>query len=197
MSRTRDRRVRGDGSPAVTAYVVRVRDTSTGKRTPAGTGSAGAAGSRTPAGTGSAGVAGRHQAFAAFVRKALADARSTRMWNGSEVARRTGVSRQTINRWVRGDWTNDPEPARVVAFCDGLGIDPPVAFGILGWDRSAPARPAPEPPPMDPDIAALLRRLVDPSVSESEKYHIRETVRYLAYRPPIPDDREKRGRRAG
>lgn len=140
---------------------------------------------------------GRRQAFAAFVRKALSDARSVRMWNGSEVARRTGVSRQTINRWVRGDWSNDPEPARVVAFCEGLGIEPPVAFGILGWDRSATARPAPEPPPMDPDIAALLRRLLDPAVSESEKYHIRETVRYLAYRPPIPDDRERGGQQAG
>jgi transcriptional regulator with XRE-family HTH domain len=140
--------------------------------------------------------AGRRQAFATFVRKALADARTSRTWNGSEVARRTGVSRQTINRWVRGDWTNDPEPARVVAFCDGLGIDPPVAFGILGWDRTSAAGPAPVPLPMDPDIEALLRRLLDPAVSESEKYHIRETVRYLAYRPPVPDDHEGRSRRA-
>jgi transcriptional regulator with XRE-family HTH domain len=154
--------------PAPTAYLEHVRDTS----------------------------AGRRQAFATFVRKALADARAERMWNGSEVARRTGVSRQTINRWVRGDWTNDPEPARVVAFCDGLGIDAPVAFGILGWDRTATARPSPVPLPMDPDIEALLRRLLDPAVSEAEKYHIRETVRYLAYRPPIPDDHERRSRRA-
>ncbi|HEX9519282.1 MAG TPA: hypothetical protein VF940_24280, partial [Streptosporangiaceae bacterium] len=70
-------------------------------------------------------------------------------------------------------------------------------FGILGWDRSAPARPVPTSLPMDPDIEALLRRLLDPAVSESEKYHIRETVRYLAYRPPIPQDHEKRSSRAG
>ncbi|GAA5183764.1 hypothetical protein GCM10023322_23830 [Rugosimonospora acidiphila] len=139
----------------------------------------------------------RHQAFATFVRKSLSDARSTRAWNGSEVARRTGISRQTINRWVRGDWSNDPEPARVVAFCEGLGINPTIAFGILGWDRSAPTRPAPAAPPMDPDVEALLRRLVDPTVSESEKYHIRETIRYLAYRPSIPDDQRKGQRRAG
>ena len=169
MSRVRDNVASGLGAEASSTYLVRVRDSSVSRR----------------------------QAFAAFVRKALADARSIRMWNGSEVARRTGVSRQTINRWVRGDWTNDPEPARVVAFCEGLGIEPPVAFGILGWDRSGPARPAPEPPPMDPDIAALLRRLLDPAVSDSEKYHIRETVRYLAYRPPIPGDHERRGERAG
>ena len=169
VSRTRDSFAGESGRQRSTAYVARVRDSATG----------------------------RHQAFATFVRKALADARATRMWNGSEVARRTGVSRQTINRWTRGEWASDPEPARVVAFCAGLDIEPAVAFRILGWDRSAPARPVPEPPPMDPDIEALLRRLLDPAVSDSEKYHIRETVRYLAYRPPLPDEGGKRNRRAG
>lgn len=135
---------------------------------------------------------GRRLAFAAFVRKALYDARAGRAWNGSEVARRTGVSRQTINRWVRADWSSDPEPARVVAFCEGLGINPTIAFGILGWDRSAPARPLPAPPPMDPDVEALLRRLVDPAVPDAEKYHIRETIRYLAYRPAPPRPRPRR-----
>ncbi len=127
----------------------------------------------------------RKIAFASFVRKALDGARTTRAWNGSEVARRTGVSRQTINRWVRGDWASDPEPERVAAFCTGLGLDPSTAFGILGWDRSATDRPAPAPVTLDPDIEALLRRLADPRVSDAEKFHIRETVRYLAHRPPL------------
>lgn len=139
---------------------------------------------------------GRKIAFAAFVRKALEDARTTRAWTGSEVARRTGVSRQTINRWVRGEWTSDPEAERVVAFCAGLGIDPAVAFGVLGWADTAAARPAPAVPPMDPDVEALLRRLVDPNVSAAEKFHIRETIRYLAYRPPVPSDRRKGGKKA-
>lgn len=140
--------------------------------------------------------AGRKHAFAAFVRKALDDARTVRAWTGSEVARRTGVSRQTIHRWVRGDWSTDPEPERVVAFCEGLGINVTIAFGILGWDRSASARPAAAPPPMDPDVEALLRRLMDPNTSESEKYHIRETVRYLAYRPPVAAEQPKRRKQA-
>jgi transcriptional regulator with XRE-family HTH domain len=138
----------------------------------------------------------RRQAFATFIRKALTDARAVRGWNGSEVARRTGLSRQTINRWLRGEWATDPEPARVVAFCEALGIKPTIAFGILGWDRSASARPTPPPPPMDPDVEALLRRLVDPTVSEAEKYHIRETIRYLAYRPN-PSESEHKHQRAG
>ncbi|MEU6020370.1 helix-turn-helix domain-containing protein [Micromonospora sp. NPDC048871] len=135
----------------------------------------------------------RKIAFATFVRRALEEARATRAWSGTEVSRRTGVSRQTINRWVRGDWASDPEAERVVAFCDGLGLDPAAAFAALGWDRTTSRHRAdPTPPPMDPDVEALLRRLVDPEVSDAEKFHIRETIRYLAYRPTLPPAGRKR-----
>ncbi|MEH0841846.1 XRE family transcriptional regulator [Micromonospora sp. CPCC 205711] len=139
----------------------------------------------------------RKIAFATFVRRALDDARAMRAWTGTEVSRRTGVSRQTINRWVRGDWASDPEAERVVAFCEGLGLNPAAAFAALGWDRAAAPRGPATPPPMDPDVEALLRRLVDPAVSDAEKFHIRETIRYLAYRPTLPVDVRKREERAG
>ena len=139
----------------------------------------------------------RKIAFATFVRRALDDARALRAWSGTEVSRRTGVTRQTINPWVRGDWASDPEAERVVAFCEGLGLDPAAAFTALGWDRAAGPRTAPTPPPMDPDVEALLRRLVDPSVSDAEKFHIRETIRYLAYRPTLPGGVRNRGKQAG
>ncbi|WP_204033427.1 helix-turn-helix domain-containing protein [Micromonospora qiuiae] len=139
----------------------------------------------------------RKVAFATFVRRALDEARATRAWSGTEVARRTGVSRQTINRWVRGDWASDPAAERVVSFCEGLGLDPAAAFAALGWERKTSRREAPVPPPMDPDVEALLRRLVDPEVSDAEKFHIRETIRYLAYRPTLPTNVRKRGDAAG
>ncbi|MEU3453900.1 XRE family transcriptional regulator [Micromonospora sp. NPDC006766] len=139
----------------------------------------------------------RKIAFATFVRHALADARATRAWSGTEVSRRTGVSRQTINRWVRGDWSSDPEAERVVAFCEGLGLNPAAAFSALGWDRATTSRTAPAAPPMDPDVEALLRRLVDPNVSDAEKFHIRETIRYLAYRPSLPVDARNNTKEAG
>src|SRR5688572_5213391 len=106
------------------------------------------------------GAGARKLAYAAFVRRALAGARTTRAWNGSDVSRHTGVSRQTINRWVRGDWANDPEPDRVISFCTGLGLDPSEAFALLGWAEAA-AEPAggTEVAELDPDIAALARRL--------------------------------------
>ncbi|MEH0935273.1 XRE family transcriptional regulator [Micromonospora psammae] len=139
----------------------------------------------------------RKIAFAAFVRRALDDARAMRAWTGTEVSRRTGVSRQTINRWVRGDWASDPEVERVVAFCEGLGLNPAHAFAALGWDRAAAPRSPVPTPPMDPDVEALLRRLVDPAVSDAEKFHIRETIRYLAYRPTLPATDRKREGQAG
>ncbi|ABP53343.1 helix-turn-helix domain-containing protein [Salinispora tropica] len=140
----------------------------------------------------------RKIAFATFVRRALDEARATRAWSGTEVSRRTGVSRQTINRWVRGDWASDPEAERVVAFCEGLGLDRATAFTALGWDRqNAAHRAGATPPPMDPDVQALLRRLVDPEVSDAEKFHIRETIRYLAYRPTLPIAASNRGKRVG
>ena len=88
----------------------------------------------------------RKIAFATFVRRALDEARATRAWSGTEVSRRTGVSRQTINRWVRGDWASDPEAERVVAFCEGLGLNPAAAFAALGWDRTAAGPRAGQPP---------------------------------------------------
>jgi len=102
-----------------------------------------------PAGDGT-----RQQAFAAFVRQAMDGARAARAWNGAEVARRTGISRQTLNRWVRGDWHSDPEPERVVAFCQGLGLSEAAAFAVLQWHRG-PRTPPPV-PSMDPDVAARL-----------------------------------------
>jgi transcriptional regulator with XRE-family HTH domain len=142
-------------------------------------------------------TSGRKVAFATFVRKALTDARATRAWTASEVSRRTGISRQTLNRWVRGDWSSDPEAERVVAFCEGLGINPAHAFTALGWSRTPASRPTPSPPPMDPDVEALLRRLASPNVSAAEKFHIRETIRYLAYRPPLPAEPVTRRKQAG
>lgn len=140
---------------------------------------------------------GRKIAFAAFVRKALDDARATRAWTATEVSRRTGISRQTLNRWVRGDWSSDPAAERVVAFCEGLGINPSHAFDVLGWNRTPSTRSVPDTPPMDPDVEALLRRLADPNVSAAEKFHIRETIRYLAYRPPLPVNVSRRRKHAG
>ena len=55
----------------------------------------------------------RKIAFATFVRRALDDARAMRAWSGTEVSRRTGVSRQTINSIENGRY--DPSLPLAIA----------------------------------------------------------------------------------
>jgi hypothetical protein len=133
-------------------------------------------------------------AFAAFVRRAIDHAKTTRGWDIDKIVEesRQGVSRSTIFRWLRGDWKQDPLAAQVMAFCDALSIPPGSAFGIL-WSGRTDRPPKPEPMPLDPDFEVLLRRLADPAVSEKEKYHIQETVRALAARRVTRRGEDHRG----
>lgn len=125
----------------------------------------------------------RRDLFARFVKRAVQEAQVGRGWSVPKIAEVTkkGVSGNTIYRWLNGDWERDPLPAQIVAFCDALDIPPAVAFAIL-WPGKNESRPEPEPLPIDPDFMVLLRRLHDPTVSEAEKYLIRETIRGLAAR---------------
>lgn len=110
------------------------------------------------------------------------DSGSARGWSVKRILEETGVGKSTLYRWVRGDWTEDPEAGKVRDFCDGLGIPPTAAFMIL-WPSKNDRAPAVEPAPMDPDVEKVLRRLADPAVPDQEKYLIRETIRGLANRP--------------
>lgn len=118
----------------------------------------------------------RVRAFAAFVKRALAEAQDRGM-DTEEIEERTGVPRSTIYRWTRAEVAN-PGRDRVHQFVDGLGIPRKVAAQILGWDGEPPS-PDPD-PAIDPDLRAVARRLADPTVTTEEKVSIRATLRYLA-----------------
>lgn len=141
--------------------------------------------------------AGRRIAFARFVTQALDEAERVKGWANVEVAERSGIGRATLDRWKHGRWRNDPEPGKVNAFCETLEVDPARAYRALRWGRYADA---PEPAPqMHPSIAALLRRLHDPAVPESEKRDVIRTVEWLANRP-IPPNRpppQRKSKEAG
>lgn len=125
-------------------------------------------------------VEARRAAFAAFVQRALRQAEA-RGLSVPKVAELAGIGSNTIYRWRDGAWVKGPLPDQVVAFCDALDIPPAVAFAVLWPGKNDPA-PAVEPPPMDPDVAELLRRLADPNVPANERYHLLETVRSLVAR---------------
>lgn len=124
----------------------------------------------------------RRDAFARFLERALHDAKVTRGWNQRRVLEETGIGRTTLYRWLKGSWAEEPEAAKVRDFCDALDIPPAIPFLIL-WPGKRERAPQPGPPPMDPDVEHVLRKLADPNVSDSEKYFLRETIRSLAARP--------------
>ena len=72
----------------------------------------------------------------------------------------------------------------MVAFCEGLGLDPAAAFPLLEWDRAVRPDAGPRCAALDPGHRrAAAPAGPTPALTEHEQFHIRETVRYLAYRP--------------
>lgn len=113
--------------------------------------------------------------FAAFVKRALRDARDRGMTDQS-IQRATGVTQSTFHRWQQGEG-GLPTINKVRAFCDGLDLPLRPALIALGMDDAR--EPTPEAPP-DPDLTRIARILADPNVSEAEKLAIRHTIRMLS-----------------
>lgn len=138
----------------------------------------------------------RLQRWAEWVRRALAHAHATRGWTVPKIAKRAGIGSNTIYRWRDAAGIRQPRPEQVVAFCDALGLPAAEALAILWPGEHDP--PAPEPEPLaDPDLVVIARKLQDPALPESERYHLRETLRQLAARPDRPETARPplRGRR--
>lgn len=123
--------------------------------------------------------------FGRFVDRVLRDAKDRGM-TIPDIERATGVSKSTFYRWRDGEWTKDPRPSQVRAFCEGLGVPYGVAYRLLGWAENGP--PEEEPLELEPDMREVARRLRDPNVSEAEKQEIRAMIRYLARRRDVPAD---------
>lgn len=120
----------------------------------------------------------RRAAFGKFVRAALKDAQDRRM-TIADIERATGVGDTTFYRWRDGDWTKDPRPTQVDAFCEGLQIPKSAAYRALGWGMDG-ERPAEPEPLIEPDLRRIQRRLLDPNTSVEEKAAIRSALRFIA-----------------
>jgi hypothetical protein len=83
----------------------------------------------------------------------------------------------TFYRWRDGDWTKDPRPTQVDAFCAALDIPITAAYRALGWGTDGKP-PAPE-TAFDPELRAVQRRLMDPNVSDEQKRTIRQMLRLI------------------
>jgi transcriptional regulator with XRE-family HTH domain len=112
-------------------------------------------------------------AFGRFVRRAVDQAKNIRGWTVNRLSAETGVSRSTLFRWLAGDCQQFPELANVRSFCAALDIPVSAAFLALGLP-DAPRLSDTE--PAWPDLERIMRRLGDPSVSESDKATIRAAL---------------------
>lgn len=97
-----------------------------------------------------------------------------------QLADAAGVNYVTIWRWETGKQTPERADA-VVRFAEVTGVNVDEALAVAGL---RPASDVPETPryqqaPLDPDMAIINERLLDPSVSEEEKHLIRAQLRYL------------------
>lgn len=99
----------------------------------------------------------------------------------ADLAKLTGIGRATLYRWEGGD--QRPERAELVMrWAEAVGVDLDEALAAAGLrpTKTAPARPATQQPPLDPDLAWLAQRLQDPRTSETERAMIRAALRHLA-----------------
>lgn len=106
-------------------------------------------------------------------------------WTTDETIRRSSINRATWYRWKAiAQPGNMPRPQKLDEFCESLGLDPAVPYGILGWGRPAerhvPAQPEPE-SDVDRSIR-LLRIAIDrPGIKIEERQELEnQLVRLLA-----------------
>lgn len=124
-------------------------------------------------------------------------ARETSGLSRSELAKKIGTAYATVWRWETG--RQRPERAEIVvrfASVTGVDLDEALAAAGLRPTKTAPARPATQQLPVDPDLAWLAARLQDPTTSEAERDLIRATVRHLARLARLADADDQR-REAG
>lgn len=112
----------------------------------------------------------------------LARETMTRGIGRSELARRTGASRQTVGKWLEG---SVPRFAACVHIADALGLPPEQVLAIAGHPvrQSAPL-PAPEPcSPFDAAEVLALRHVAEATTPDPEAlFRLIETLGQLSER---------------
>jgi len=117
--------------------------------------------------------------FETWVKRKLIDVQTANGWSMADVAQHTpGVSSDTIYAWRRGDWkkAGKPGPEKVIAFCEGLGLDSMEAFKILGWTGRTIKRPVATRHPLANELDEIL---LNPNVDKEEKHLLEAMVSRL------------------
>lgn len=120
----------------------------------------------------------RRVRFAAVIDRAIRAAQARGLTIG-DIERLTGVGNTTFYGWRTGKWVRDPVPAKVRDFFEGLDMSIEEPYRALGWTVPSTTKRVPEPIIQDPEVRALMRKLVDPNVSTERKNLIRRVIRGL------------------
>lgn len=135
----------------------------------------------------------RRLAFGKLVTRALEHASRTQQLDKTAVARLTGISRNTFNRWERGLWKEGPGKREVESFFRMLGLDPEPALRVL----EVPSFESSYRRPIPPVFEALLRRWYDARTTDEDRAEIARTLEWLATRPPLREEVARRRDQTG
>jgi len=80
---------------------------------------------------------------------------------------KSGVNRNTIDRWIKME--TFPEPESVRTFCDSLGLEYGEPARILGWSPAPAEVPAPSPDDTGESIRRLREIAAHPGTSEARR----------------------------
>lgn len=119
----------------------------------------------------------------------IRSAREAKGWTQDDLAKESGTSRPTINRYEQGK-TQTPEPDKARAIFKALDLDPRRIPVLLGYVTAREmGLPAELPRVLSAPIEEVVRILQNPDVPDAVK---REWVEYLRFRSPRAAGPERR-----
>jgi hypothetical protein len=118
----------------------------------------------------------REAAMAAWLNGVAKEKKRLYGWSTDETIQRSSIDRASWYRWKKiSQPGNMPRPQKLDEFCESLGLDPAIPYGILGWGRPAERQPKAEPEPeseIDRRIR-LLRIAIDrPGIEAEERQEL-------------------------
>lgn len=122
----------------------------------------------------------RRLQFADWVTHVTDRLRADNRWTMRQLIAQSGVGKDAIYAWKRGDWSEGPpKPAKVADFCDHLGLDVAEPFRILGLIRTRKPRPAAQPPQSERLRKLVAIREQDPNLTEQQRIAIDAQIDYI------------------
>lgn len=134
----------------------------------------------------------RERELAAWLVSVAREKKRLYRWSTDDTIDHSSIDRATWYRWKKISIPgNMPKAQTLNEFCESLGLDPAIPYGILGWGQPA-NRPAAVDPSPESDIdrrIRLLRIAIDRPGIKREEQRVLEThlVRLLAAKQASDD----------